>query len=272
MRLAGSIFALVLFFAALFGCGGGPEGTSSTGSTSGSGGLLNPYTGSFSGTFIGPQGSIGTVSFSVDISGNITGTEVVTSTGASTSLTGTVTSGGVAAVTIGTDATTGTFSAVTNQTPTASVALTDASNDVTDMVLIVNPANITGGVQDEGDFAGSLFDFSNSTPGIIAMNVSTTGAISGSILLADTGTPTLENITGNMTSTFSGNPTVSWVITLNGTQIETASGTATLSGGGLSGTMTTSNGGVIDYSAQLITPATAPASKRASLLKIYSKP
>src|SRR5579862_4566563 len=152
MRLAGSIFALVLFFAALFGCGGGPEGTSSTGSTSGSGGLLNPYTGSFSGTFIGPQGSIGTVSFSVDISGNITGTEVVTSTGASTSLTGTVTSG-----------------AVTNQTPTASVALTDASNDVTDMVLIVNPANITGGVQDEGDFAGSLFDFSNSTPGIIAL-------------------------------------------------------------------------------------------------------
>jgi hypothetical protein len=223
--------------------------------------LTSGYAGTYSGAFQTSTGQIGTVSIAISTLGALTGSEVVSSTGASTTLTGTVTSAGAATVTIGTDSTTGAFSLISNSTPTASLTLTDSSGNVTYFVLIVNPATITGGSIYEGDYAGSIFNFSNNSSGVLAINIGTDGTLTGTILTDDSGTPSIDSLTGTVTANVTSG-TIGWTVATSGTTIETATGTVTLSGTTLLGSLTTSTGSILDFAAPLITPSTTSASSR----------
>jgi hypothetical protein len=211
---------------AAFGCGG----SGSSGSPA-----ANPYAGNYSGDFVDQNDFIGPFTMTVSSSGALsgqfgyatpityTGSIVSAGTGSITGTNGTfqVTLGGSGHTTLG-----GGIGA-----PTNGAFITLASN----------PTGTFSGFS--GDYAGTVHNTTLGATGIIALSVSSSGAVTGVDLFDVSGTPTLEPIAGTLSSSGALSYTVHGV---------TVAGTVSLTGETISGSLTESDGDAASLSVQQV--------------------
>ena len=207
--------ALGLVAATLVGCGGGSNG------------FIDAYTGAYEGIFLGSNGAPGAVAFVVAPNGQIvSGTATTNASGTQSSLSGSVSNSGSATINIVnggavTDTLVGNLTAPTPNTVGA--ALTDTGGHSYG-ALIFNPTKFTGNDQFAGEFVGTITDVNKARIGVLALAVTGGGNVDGTALVDENGTSELAVLNGSI----SNNGTTSLVVAVNGTTIETITGTLSL--------------------------------------------
>ena len=235
-RGASGIAVTAFLILGSMGCGGGGGGVNS-----------NRYSGAYAGESGDTSGDSAVV-LDINNSGIFTGT--ANNGGTVDNLSGSVGNAGGITVTSssGTDRYTGTFTSPT--APTIGAILTDAANgQQIALVLVVHPtAGVTGGSPFAGDYAGTQLTSTSTTPGPVALTISSGGVISGSLAVAPNGTPEIATLSGTIGST----GTVSLTAAANGTSLGTGTGTFNLASSSLTGTLNNSDGSTINFSLRVV--------------------
>lgn len=197
----------------LAGCGGGGNS------------VVNPFSGTFAGTFDNPTGP-GVVAFIVAPNGQIVTGEVV---GTSSSLSGSISQTGGTTLNISSNGTvTDTLTgAIKQYTPNSmgSVLVDSTNNQTNYAALLFNPPSLTPTTdQFTGEFSGTIEDVNKQKTGVIAFVVDNSGNVSGTILVGLSGTPSFAALGGTVSNSGTANLTA----TQNGSVVDTITGTVSL--------------------------------------------
>ncbi len=222
----GVLLASIIVIVVL-GCGGSGSSASTATSTTGTTGTTgnNPYAGSYQGEFIDQNSFIGSFSLAIGADGTVNGSYGYA---APISFSGQINSSGSGSI----NGSNGTFQVTLGASGKATLGggIGTPSNGVF-ITLCSNPNGVFSGFS--GLYAGTVHNITLGKTGIIALSISSSGAVTGVDLFNVSGTPTLLPVAGTLTS----NGQLSYVV--DGV---TVSGPVTLSGITISGNVTETNG------------------------------
>lgn len=229
---------LAVFSAAiLLGCGGG--GTAHNGLTLNEN---NPYAATYAGEFLDSTGHTGQFTLDVSDGGGVAGQVAYFPVQAYTGQINFEGTGNVSLNTLTPSITLGTpgLSTLSGQ------ILYGAGNWI-DFTVVTNPTGDFGGASPyAGKYAGTQIDTTHPTTGIVGINVSETGQVSGCAVVTISGVATISTISG----TLSGTGALSYTVAANSV---TFAGTVTQSGAKLSGALTGSNGDAATFTVFQVT-------------------
>ena len=216
------------------------SGCAGSGNNSGGTALANPYATYFSGQALDNSGNYTTVTLLVSAKGAIQGTSV--NDGINSVLSGSIQNSGQASVTSSAGGTlTGMFT--TPNASTMSATLTNASGTQTEyMIVCVNPLpGVTTTNAFAGAFAGTYSDATTTKTSPICVVVDSNGNITGTALTVTASASTIANLAGTVTT----GGVCSITESVNGSAVDTLTGTLNRAGSTVTGSLTNTAGDVI---------------------------
>ncbi len=233
----------------LAGCGGGGGNGGGGGGDNGGngGGVTNKYAGNYAGTYENQLEGFGPFSFTVNSAGTITN-GTINIDGTTVTLSGSVTSSGVATLTPGGNnpTSTGTLSAAGGTAITGT--LKDTSGDTFWFDALYNPVGPVGASQFSNDYSGSFKNNTKGDTGIDSFYVDGNGNITGAGLIATSNAVEFATLGGSISS--SGE--LSLTFKVNGVTLTTITGHVILANSSLTGSLTNTSGDSLTLDVQVV--------------------